>query len=70
MLAGKEGAWTLAKLDAWLENPMAWAEGTTMAYAGIQDPDQRAAVIAYLRSLAEDPVPLDEVAGETTAGGG
>ena len=70
VLAGKEGAWTLAKLDAWLADPMAWAEGTSMAYAGLQDPDQRAAVIAYLRSLAEDPVPLDEVAGETTAGGG
>jgi cytochrome c2 len=70
VLAGKEGTWTLAKLDAWLENPMAWAEGTTMAYAGIQDPDQRAAVIAYLRSLAEDPVPLETVAGETPAQGG
>jgi len=69
-LAGKEGEWTLAKLDAWLADPMAWAEGTSMAYAGLQDPDQRAAVIAYLRSLAEDPVPLEEVAGETTAQGG
>jgi cytochrome c len=70
VLAGKEGEWTLAKLDAWLADPMAWAEGTTMAYAGLQDPEERAAVIAYLRSLAENPVPLEEVAGETTAPGG
>jgi cytochrome c len=70
VLAGKEGEWTLAKLDAWLANPMEWAEGTTMAYAGLQDPEERAAVIAYLRSLAEEPVPLEEVAGETTASGG
>jgi cytochrome c2 len=69
-LAGKEGAWTLAKLDAWLENPMAWAEGTSMSYAGLQDPEQRAAVIAYLRSLSENPPPLEEVAGEATAQGG
>ncbi|MFP4269941.1 MAG: c-type cytochrome, partial [Alphaproteobacteria bacterium] len=70
VLAGTEGVWTLEKLDAWLADPMAWAEGTTMAYAGIEDADERAAVIAYLRSLAEDPVPLEEVAGETTAPGG
>ncbi|NBB69019.1 MAG: c-type cytochrome [Alphaproteobacteria bacterium] len=62
VLAGKEGEWTLAKLDAWLENPMAWAEGTTMAYAGLQDPEARAAVIAYLRSLDDEPVPLEQAA--------
>jgi cytochrome c2 len=64
VLAGKEGAWTLAKLDAWLENPMAWAEGTTMAYAGLQDPEERAAVIAYLRSLDDEPVPLEQAAAQ------
>jgi cytochrome c2 len=46
------GKWTLDKLNAWLENPMDYAPGTTMGFAGLQDEDDRAAVIAYLQSLS------------------
>jgi len=59
-LAGKEGEWTYAKLDAWLADPRSWAPGTSMAYAGLSDPEARAAVIAYLRSLDDEPAPLPE----------
>lgn len=59
-LAGKEGEWTYAKMDAWLENPSEWAPGTSMSYAGINDPQNRADMIAYLRSLADEPEPLPE----------
>jgi cytochrome c len=59
-LAGKEGEWTWAKMDAWLENPADWAPGTSMSYAGIKDPQDRADMIAYLRSLAAEPLPLPE----------
>jgi cytochrome c len=52
------GAWDYAKLNAFLANPKVAIQGTKMAYAGIKKPEDRAAVIAYLRSLSDAPVPL------------
>jgi cytochrome c2 len=57
-LASKEGAWDYAALDAFLENPREWAPGMRMAHPGIEDPEDRAALIAYMRSLSEDPAPM------------
>ncbi len=57
-LKAKEGPWTFDELDAWLKKPSAYAPGTKMGYAGLADPKKRADVIAYLRSLSPDPVPL------------
>jgi cytochrome c len=57
-LKDKGGAWTYERLDVWLENPQAFAAGTTMAYPGIADAKKRADVIAYLRSETENPPPL------------
>ncbi|ODS01658.1 hypothetical protein AUC69_05170 [Methyloceanibacter superfactus] len=62
--------WTYENLDHWLTNPQAFAAGTTMAFPGIPDAQKRAEVIAYLRSLSDDPVPLpaaDEPAAEEPA---
>jgi cytochrome c len=61
-LKGKDGEWTYEQLDAWLTNPQAFAPGTTMAFPGIPDAKKRADVIAYLRTLSDDPVPLPEAA--------
>lgn len=58
-LLGLEGIWTVDKLDAYLENPRAAAPGNRMAFAGLRSADDRAAVIAYLRSLSDDPKPVD-----------
>jgi cytochrome c len=52
------GAWDFARLDAWLTNPQSFAPGTTMSYAGIAQPKMRANVVDYLRTLADQPVPL------------
>jgi cytochrome c len=41
-------AWDAEHLDAFLANPRAIVPGTKMAYRGITDPAQRAALIAYL----------------------
>lgn len=57
-LKGKPGAWTYAELDAYLTSPKAYAPGTKMSFAGLRKPDERAAVIAYLRSLSDSPKPL------------
>lgn len=57
-LKGKGGKWTDAELDKWLTKPAAYAPGTKMTFMGVADPKQRADVIAYLHTLANDPVPL------------
>ncbi len=57
-LKGKSGPWTYEALNAWLNKPSAYAQGTRMAFAGIKSDQQRADVIVYLRSLAKSPEPL------------
>ncbi len=52
------GEWSYESLDAFLANPKAYAPGTKMSFAGIPRPDERAHLIAYLRSLADEPAPL------------
>jgi cytochrome c len=55
---GKEGPWTYEDLNAWLANPRAYAPGNRMAFAGISNAQQRADVIAYLRSISPNaPAP-------------
>jgi cytochrome c len=43
--------WTPEKLFQYLENPRRVVPGTTMAYAGLGDPQRRADLIAYLATL-------------------
>jgi cytochrome c len=50
--------WTYDALNDWLYKPSAYAPGTRMSFAGITNDKQRAAVIAYLRSLSDNPPPL------------
>ncbi|WP_372616796.1 c-type cytochrome [Falsiroseomonas sp.] len=50
--------WDYEALNAFLQRPAAAMPGTRMAFAGIRDPQQRANVIAYLRSLDANPQPL------------
>jgi cytochrome c len=57
-MKGKGGAWDYAHLYEFLKNPKATVPGTKMSYAGLKKPADRAAVIAYLRSLADAPAPL------------
>ena len=58
VLKGKPGPWTYDAMNAWLHKPSTYAPGTRMAYAGMANTQQRADVVAYLRSLAATPVPL------------
>jgi cytochrome c len=52
------GRWTYEDLDSYLANPRSFVPGTKMEFRGITVPQQRAALIAYLRSLADEPKPL------------
>ena len=52
-LAGKGGNWDAATLDAWLASPKKFAAGTKMTFAGLATPEERAGVIAYLKSQSQ-----------------
>jgi len=51
--------WTFANLDTFLTAPQKFVPGTAMGFAGFGTQAQtRANVIAYLRTLSDNPVPL------------
>ena len=51
-LSGLDGAWTPENLSGFLESPKNYAPGTTMGFAGLKKPTDRANVIAYLQGIA------------------
>jgi len=61
-MKGKGGTWTYDDLNKFLANPKAFVPGTAMGFAGIPKDSERADVIAYLRSLSDNPVPLPTAA--------
>jgi cytochrome c len=61
-LLAKEGAWTFDELNGFMHSPKEYVPGTKMTFAGIDKPEDRADLLVYLRSLADQPVPLPEVA--------
>ena len=52
--------WNYETLDAFLENPRQLVSGTRMSFRGIEDPDDRADVLAYLRQFSADPANIPE----------
>ena len=58
VLRGLGGEWSYENLDAFLVSPKGYAKGTKMSFAGLKKAGDRAAVIAYLRSLSDSPKPL------------
>ena len=72
-LASLGATWSFEALDEFLADPKAYVPGTKMAFAGVKNPDRRADLIAYMRSLSESPVPLPEpepAAAEPSSGDG
>jgi cytochrome c len=67
-MKAKGGEWTFAELNEFLTSPRAAVPGTAMTFAGISRPQQRADVIDYLHTLADNPVPLPSA--EQTQGAG
>jgi cytochrome c len=51
-------AWTFETLDEFLTSPKNVVTKTSMAFAGLRKPTDRADLIAYLREQADSPVPL------------
>ncbi len=50
-MGGTEGDWTADNLNAFLEKPKDWIDGTSMGFSGLKKIEDRANVIAYLDSL-------------------
>ena len=57
-ITAKQGPWTFDELYEWLKSPRTYAPGTKMSFAGIDNPKERADVIAYLNSNSAHPEAL------------
>ena len=50
-MTAKGDAWDDEALDTFLTNPKAYVSGTSMGFAGIARGDERANIIAYIKTL-------------------
>ncbi|MGI9421091.1 MAG: c-type cytochrome [Geminicoccaceae bacterium] len=55
-----EGDWSYEALDQFLAAPKTYVPGTKMVFAGVKKEQDRADLIAYLRTLAAEPAPLND----------
>ncbi len=57
-LKAKGGNWDYELLNCWLHDPKGCIPGNKMAFAGLKKDTDRADVIAYLRTITDNPPPL------------
>ncbi|PHQ67355.1 MAG: cytochrome c family protein, partial [Sneathiella sp.] len=57
-MANMGGNWSYSDLDLFLKKPSTYIKGTKMTFGGLKKPQDRAHLIAYLRSLGTEDVPL------------
>jgi len=57
-IKGLNKTWTYAELDRFLSDPKAYAPGTKMSFAGLKKAEERAALLAWLRTMSDNPAPL------------
>jgi cytochrome c len=50
-LKALKGIWSVAELNKWLASPKDYVKGTKMAFAGVAKAQDRADLVAYLKSL-------------------
>ncbi|MDB5447972.1 MAG: hypothetical protein JWQ97_3289, partial [Phenylobacterium sp.] len=56
--AAQTGSWTYERLDHYLTNPAKAVPGNKMGFAGLRKAEDRANVLAFLRTLSASPVPF------------
>lgn len=56
-LQAKGGEWTYEDINHMIFKPQAFVRGTKMAYAGMPKEQDRADLIAYLRTMHDEPLP-------------
>ena len=59
-LQAKGGEWSYEDIDHMIFKPQAFVRGTKMAFAGLPKEQERADVIAYLRTQNDNPPPLPQ----------
>jgi cytochrome c len=64
---GGKVVWDYEHLDHFLTSPKALVKGTAMGFAGLKKAEDRAAVVAYLRTTADSPAPLPEASAAPAA---
>jgi cytochrome c len=57
---GGKAVWDYDHLSGFLTAPKAYVKGTAMGFGGLKKVEDRAALIAYLRTLADTPAPLPQ----------
>ena len=57
-LQAKGGDWTYEDINHMIFKPQGYVRGTKMAFAGLVKEQDRADVIAYLRTMSDSPAPL------------
>lgn len=61
--AGVDGlVWDWTRLDAYIANPRALVSKTRMSFDGLEDPEERADLLAYLRRFSDNPSNIPEAA--------
>jgi len=63
-LGAKGEKWTYDAIFDFIKNPKGYLPGTKMTFIGMPKAEDRAAVLAYLRTLSDDPVALPQVTAE------
>ena len=57
-LQAKGGAWSYDDINHMIFKPQSFVKGTKMAFAGLPKEQERADIIAYLRTMNDNPPPL------------
>ncbi len=60
VLAEKGGEWDYESLNAFIHRPAGFLRGTKMAFAGVGNAQERADIIAWLRTQHSNPPPLPQ----------
>jgi len=61
--------WDFEHLNKFLTSPKGFIKGTAMGFAGDKKDNERADLIAYLRTLSDNPAPLPTADAAPAAGG-
>lgn len=65
------GTWGFQNMDAWLASPRKFANGTTMSFAGLSNPEERANLIAWMNTQGSNlplpPVPAAAAPADAAA---
>jgi cytochrome c len=61
-LKAKGGTWSYDSLNQFLYQAKVYIPGTKMNFAGFKTAQERANIVAYMRTLSDSPAPLPESA--------